>query len=157
MWGVTCVDIKQNNGVVYLSGDISEASQFANLPIASGEVRMDMAGIRSINSTGVREWALWLGRSSIKPTYVNCPPAVVMQLNIIPQLLENGAVVESFYLPAYCPSCQKQILFLLRSGHEFFPGKAPTIALPLCGCDDAPYESDVDLDEYFYFVEQLPA
>ena len=151
------MEIVENDGVYSVSGDITESCDLGGYNLPTGAVAFDMGGVRSINSCGVREWISWISKLNIQPKYRNCPQAVVMQFNMVREFLGNGAVVESFQLPAFNESTGEQKIFLLRSGVDFTPGEELEYDLPQPEDEDGEYESDVDFESYFYFIEELEA
>lgn len=130
---------------VRLSGDITEQSDFRPLLEAlSGAAVLDLAGIRRINSCGVREWVKFvaaLGANGVKLALERCSAPVVAQLNMIANF-GGGAEVRSIYAPYFCGKCGKDHLELI----ELRPGRRATVreALPCPSCgasmefDDVP-------------------
>ncbi len=150
------MEISLRDGIYYVSGDITETCELATAKLPQGAVRLDLGGVRTINSCGVREWISWIGKLGIQPVYINCPQPVVMQFNMVREFLANNARVESFMVPAYCETCSQQKNFLLRSGVEFKPGEPlEDFEIPKCAQAGCAIEADVDFDSYLYFIEDL--
>jgi len=150
------MEINLRDGVYFVSGDITETCELATAKLPQGAVKFDLAGVRTINSCGVREWIGWIGKLGIQPVYINCTQPVVMQFNMVREFLGNNARVESFMVPAYCETCGTQKNFLLRSGVEFKPGEAlEEFAITKCATQGCALEADVDFDSYLYFIEDL--
>lgn len=150
------MEVRAENGTVFVAGDITEACGFELGELPSGPVRMDMSGVRTINSSGVREWISFVGRRGIVPTYVNCAPAVVMQFNMVEEFLEGGAIVESILVPAFSPKAGKKVDVVLVCGVDFEPGQCSAdVKTDKFTLDGEPLEPDVDLDTYLFFIESL--
>lgn len=149
------MEVQLKDGTYFVSGDITETCDLGGFGIPSGTVKFDLGGVRTINSTGVREWIIWINKLKVTPIYYNCPQAVVMQFNMVKEFLVNGVKVESFQIPAYCENCGEQKTFTLRSGKEYTPGKKLEYELPKCDKEGCSIESDVDFESYFYFIENL--
>jgi hypothetical protein len=135
---------------VTLVGTITEASDFAPiLERASGRVRVDLAGIRRINSSGIREWLRFVEALSAAHEVVleRCPAAFVQQLNMIANMAGGGRVA-SVFLPYQCASCDASRDVLLALG-----GGAPVIAdsVPCSACGGAMEFDDIQ-DAYLAFA-----
>lgn len=101
---------------VALSGVIDESADFAPLTAVEGKVRVSLEGVRRFNSVGIREWIDVVrelaGRTQL--VFVECPPPVIDQLNMIQGFLGH-ARVESFYGMMECEPCATSELVLFRS------------------------------------------
>src|SRR4051794_6734738 len=126
------VDVENKNGVFFIKGDLTDACDFSTMGFRAGPVRLDMSGVRAVNSGGVRMWISALRDLKMQPIYMNCPPSIVIQFNMVPDFLANGARVESFLVPGFCGNRGKRFSFLLRAGKEFDPGTKPTFEVPKC-------------------------
>jgi len=149
------VEVQLKGDIYFVSGDITETCNLGDFGLYSGQVKFDLSNIRTINSTGVREWINWIGKLKISPIYLNCPQSVVMQFNMVKEFLSNNAKVESFQIPAYCENCGEQKVFIMKLGKEYFIGKKLDYELPKCEKESCSIESDVDFESYFYFIENL--
>lgn len=149
------MEIEKKNDMFFVSGDITESSDFSKIDHPKGQSKFEMSGVRSVNSPGVRAWVLWIKKHQVKATYVNCSQAVVMQFNMVRELLENGAMVESFQVPCYCETCGKEKTYVLTSGVDFQPGQPVTFEPKKCDQENCGIELDIDPESYFYFVESL--
>ena len=74
--------------------------------IPSGRVTIDLSGVQSINSVGVRVWINFMSsfRESHEIILQKCPPDIIMQINMIPNFLGAGKI-ESFLSPYFCSNC----------------------------------------------------
>jgi len=123
---------------VALVGILDENADLRPLAELSGEVAIDLSGVRRISSTGVREWIDLMraldGRCTI--ALVACSPASVTQLNLIANF-RGGAQVESFIAPYECGRCGAEREFLLdTTAATRVPGRGvlclPTLPCPEC-------------------------
>ncbi len=109
--------------IVALNGVLDENADLRPLGELSGNVSIDLSGVRRISSTGVREWIelMRVLEARCKLSLVACSPASVTQLNLISNF-RGAASVDSFMAPFECPRCgtEREILFdsftVLRSG-----------------------------------------
>ena len=81
------VDDTTTTRVVALTGRIDEDSDFESLgEVLKGATKLDLelSGIRSINSCGVREWIHFVRNlpDFEEVRYLRCSPFVVLQLNM---------------------------------------------------------------------------
>ncbi len=139
---------------VNLGGIIDEDADFSTLNIGDAqEVHIDMDGIKSINSCGIREWIKWIGAGSkSKVVYAKCPKVIVDQMNMVDGFLPNYASVESFYVPYYNEDTGSEKNVLFRYGVEYKEGQ---IQGPKEVKDDSgqPMEMDVIETKYFKFIK----
>lgn len=104
-----------------LSGSVDEESVFPNAAEIQGKVVMDFDKITSINSVGIRSWLQWFAQfSGAHFTFKNCPVALVMQMNMVEGFLPENTKVESFYVPFYCESCDKEFREKFIFGRDVF-------------------------------------
>jgi len=110
---------------ITISGVIDENSDFAAFDDLDGSVEINLAGIRRINSFGARAWmdAIRKIRDKVNLTFVEVPPPVIDQLNMIQGFLGHSAM-RSFFAPMICDSCEAEVLHLFdvrackdRDGH----------------------------------------
>lgn len=117
---------------VVLSGSISESSELevAGVP-ANRYVVVDVAGVTSINSMGIRTWTNFVGALSAISKRValrGLSPTMVTQAGMVKNFL-GAAVVESFFAPYCCEECGHERLELFSS-HAEVPDSLPC---PECG------------------------
>src|SRR5262249_15170951 len=93
------------NLVLELKGSIDEDASFTNPDLGgSTAVVLDLEGINSINSVGIREWIKWMKGafpSNLQLSVRRCPKIIVDQINMVSGFLPANAKVESFYVPFY--------------------------------------------------------
>jgi hypothetical protein len=69
---------------------------------------LDLKGIKRISSIGVSQWWKSLRSSPARTiTFVNCPPCVMSQFNLI-RNFDCGGTLVSFYLPYLCKDCGRE-------------------------------------------------
>lgn len=128
------VDRKGGVDVLELQGDLDETTDFGRLLETLGSaVRVDLSGVRRINSCGVREWINFVRALSSKRTVslAGCSPPVVEQLNMVFNF-RGSASVESFYAPFVCTSCEAAS-FLLLTPPEVAGGAVAERKCSSCG------------------------
>ncbi len=138
-----------------LGGTIDEDADFSLLDIRGGvEVAIDLSGIKSINSCGIREWIKWIASAgSAQVIYTKCPKVIVDQINMVDGFLPAKAKVASFYVPYFNEESgfEKNVLF--RYGAEYKEG----VLTPPKGVVDEegnPMEMDVLEAKYFRFIKK---
>ena len=149
------MNIEEKDGIFSVYGVVDEKLNLANYNIPSGKVKFDLTNLKSINSSGLREWVRGLDKYSITPIYMNCPHFFTMLLNITRELLEDGATVESFQIPSHCVVCDDFKVFQMKLGRDFFPGKAFTYNFPKCELDGGDFEPESDLESDYIFISTL--
>jgi len=136
--------------VVLLYGEITESVTFGELTQLRGRVAFDLAGIRRINSFGVRELLNFLDTllKSCQIEAERCSSAVVMQLNMLPELCSKLRV-RSILVPLECPRCLHEHEIVIEMG---VPGKVPKIPTTSCDRCKTPMQLSEPEDRYFAFV-----
>lgn len=137
-----------------LDGDLTEDFQILTVAEALDgpltPLTIDLAGVRRINSAGVREWIRFVG--ALGPgrpiTLARCPAAFIRQAGMIKNFL-GGAVVESLYVPYLCPRCEASRTELVEAaalaGHSFPEARCEACAVAM--------EADVVPEAFLAFLE----
>lgn len=138
-------------------GHIDEDADFNKMKLdGAQEVNLDLSGVTAINSCGIREWIKWIRGvpSGAKLTYTKCQKAIVDQINMIDGFLPKGAVVQSFYVPYFCESCETVTSVLLSQGKEYGTGGKVQVASEV-KCSNCGKEAGLDVleNQYFRFVQ----
>lgn len=152
-------DVKMNkNGdklAIQMSGSIDEDVDFQQYSlVGTQQIDIDMNGIQSINSCGIREWIKWIGSGAgAQITYNNCPKVIVDQINMVDGFLPTNAKVNSFFVPYYNENLGSEKNVLFRYGQEFKEG---AFTPPAEVKDDAGevMEMDVIESKYFKFIKK---
>lgn len=139
--------------IIKLEGVVDEHADLAFFTDLHGPVKLSLKGVRRINSFGVRAWIDAIRRVPADCTFefVDCPPPVVDQMNMVAGFLGRGKV-SSFFAPMTCERCdlEQDHLFLVadcrRQG-----GKLPAVGCPSCG---KPMEVDDLEEQYLLFVRE---
>jgi len=147
------LDILNKEGTFYFDGVIDENSNFRRLIDQAKEnehVFIDLANIKRINSTGVREWVFTLKELTGQVVYRRCPISIVEQFNMVPEFRGYNSYVESFFASYYCPETdhEKEIL-IYTAKIDMDDLKAPIIT----DGHGNRYEFDGDEIEYFHFLQ----
>jgi hypothetical protein len=139
---------------VSLAGAIDEtfSQSCAQIPKAEN-IEFNLAGLKSINSTGIREWIKYsqsLTGSTI--SFVHCPKVFIDQVNMVQGFIPAGSKINSFYVPYYNEDNDTEKNVLFTYGKEFSDA---TLTLPAGVKDDtgAPMEIDIIESKYFKFIK----
>jgi hypothetical protein len=134
-------------------GVIDEHADLKQLSDVRGDVEVSLKGVRRINSFGVRAWidAVRKIPKDTRLTFVECPPPVVDQINMVQGFLGHGKLV-SFYSPMICEECDEQEdeLFMVDKCREL-GGKLPKVTCKRCG--NAMEVDDLE-EQYLLFVRE---
>ena len=137
---------------VVLEGEVTETVNFGELRSLKGRVILDMAGIRRINSFGVRELLNFL--DELKPRCTleaeRCSTAIVSQLNMLPTFTQRVRV-RSVMAPLECPKCGEEG----ESSVDITPGSrsVPIPARPCAACATTMTLAEPE-DRYFAFLTE---
>ncbi|RMH44421.1 MAG: hypothetical protein D6689_02375 [Deltaproteobacteria bacterium] len=139
--------------VLAISGVIDEHADLRPISAVRGDVEISMKGVRRINSFGVRAWidAIRKVPPDTRLRFVECPPPVVDQINMVQGFLGHGELV-SFYSPMVCEECDEQAdeLFYVDQCRER-GGKLPPVHCKRCG---NPMEVDDLEEQYLLFIRE---
>lgn len=141
---------------VIFEGEIHENFKAKLIPIPEAKsYTLNLAGVRSINSMGIRDWFNFLNsmcqRSSV--TLEDCSVVFVDQANIVPQILSK-AKVTSFYAPYFCPQCNLELnckLSVTTHKKRLSERRAPQL-IHSCGAE---LQFDALEESYFAQVDRL--
>jgi endogenous inhibitor of DNA gyrase (YacG/DUF329 family) len=150
------IEVIQRDGMdqVTLAGVVDENADLALLATLGGRpVRVNLRGVRRINSFGVRVWMDVIRKipHDTSLTFVQCPPPVIDQCNMVQGFLGHGRL-ESFFAPMTCPECDEQVDQLFETEACRANGaKLPATPCPRCG---RPMEVDDLEEQYLLFVRE---
>ncbi len=140
---------------VVLAGSVDEDADFTQLSLAgAGQIELEMTGLKSINSCGIREWIKWMSTApAASITFNKCPKVIVDQINMVDGFLPANAKVMSFYVPYYNEEAGSEKSVLFRLGTEFTEN---TVSPPQSVVDDSgnAMEMDVIESKYFKFIKK---
>jgi hypothetical protein len=145
------IDKQADHWRVTLEGTIDEDFNFSNHNIV-GAPRVDfyLAGVKSINSCGIREWIKWMQtiNSNIGVYFYGCPKVIVDQINMVDGFLPNHGIVQSFYVPFFSEDTGDEKLILFKRGTEF---TETGFKIPEDIKDTSGKEMEMDVIEAKYF------
>lgn len=137
----------QGRTVVMLTGIIDEDAKFEALLQYRVPLIFNFRGVSAINSCGVRNWVNFIKTIADRQVYyVECPPLVVKQMNMIPSFVGHAQVF-SVHVPYVCDNCDHEKLILLTS--DQFKNAAQTLKCEKCGQTEM--EFDGHPQQYFAF------
>ncbi|MEN0058314.1 MAG: hypothetical protein AAGB31_05730 [Bdellovibrio sp.] len=148
------LDVKLNKNadklVVQMAGTIDEDVDFSQLNLAGNSaIEMDLNGLKSINSCGIREWIKWMGTSEgASVSFQNCPKVIVDQMNMVDGFLPSNGKVLSFYVPYYNDDSGSEKNVLFRYGTEYTEGE---VSPPAAVKDEQGQDMEMDVIESKYF------
>lgn len=139
---------------VTITGSIDENFNMFTKDIPkTGEIEISLQSLKSINSTGIREWIkLMQTISGAKISFSYCPKIFIDQVNMVSGFIPASSKVNSFYVPYYNEDLDKECLVLYKSGENFTD---KTVQVQENYKDDKgnSYELDVVKSKYFKFIQ----
>lgn len=140
---------------VDVAGTIDEDVDFTQFSLSDAqEIELELGGIKSINSCGIREWIKWMATNKeAKITFNSCPKVIVDQINMVDGFLPTNGKVSSFFVPYYNDDSGSEKNVLFRYGTEFSEGQ---VNPPAGVTDDQGNAMDMDVIEskYFKFIKR---
>jgi anti-anti-sigma regulatory factor len=147
------VEEEADGQTVHVRGVIDENADLSFFAGLHGTVTVNLRSVRRINSYGVRSWieGIRLLPPDAQLLFVECPPPVVDQVNMVAGFLGSGRV-ESFYAPMACRSCGHEMDALFDVATcQLAGGRVPAVTCPKCG---SAMEVDDLEDQYLLFVRE---
>ncbi len=100
-------------------GQIDEEASFPEVNDMASDVAIDLQNVTAINSVGIRAWIMWFGNyPNTNFTFVNCPKALVMQMNMVEGFLPEKHEVLSLQVPFFCEDCDEEKDVMMNVGKE---------------------------------------
>ena len=131
-----------------MKGVISERTNFELPDGLAGPVVVDGAGVKRINSLGVRSWIKLFERfkvAGLPVTVRRLSPVLVMQVSMINNFV-GSAQIESIITPYICPNCDTSVEEAVPATAEV----AESMTCPKCGQE---MEFDAEIRAYLAFRE----
>ncbi len=151
------VKLQRTDGklVVSLAGAIDEDVDFSPYILSGNkDIELELGGLKSINSCGIREWIKWLGTTGgATIAFENCPKVIVDQINMVEGFLPANGRVKSFFVPYYNEESGDEKNVLFRYGIEFSE-KGLTPPEHPKDSDGNEMEMDVVEAKYFKFLKK---
>ena len=115
-------------------------------------IELDVAGLRRINSLGVRAWVDFMRSLGKRPvTFTRCSPAFVDQLNTVSDF-RGGARVVSLLAPYVCETSGNLVFEELIVGKDVTPGNFAGLERRPCKECPEPLVFDDLPERYFQFL-----
>lgn len=139
-------------------GQIDEEAAFPNVKDWGSSMYIDLGQVTAINSIGIRGWIMWFAQlEGVQMTFLNCPKALVMQMNMVEGFLPTQAQVKSLQVPFFCEECDEEVDVVFEVGKEI-QVTADGVQLNYDKskiCKDG-NEPELDVSEVKYFRFLLP-
>ncbi len=147
----------KNRQVLTLNGSISS---YTDLPPLKNIENTSVLEIHFgpnifLNSTGIRDWILWLRPVSLMPEikieFYECSFSVILLVNMISNFKPANGKIISFYVPFFSENTGESKKILMQVGVEVIDGK---FTLPKVNDSEGHVmELDVDEKKFFKFLK----
>lgn len=140
--------------LVHIEGSIDENfSQFSQSIPDQGQLVFNLDRLKSINSTGIREWIKLMQKlSKAAVSFKNCPKIFIDQLNMVSGFIPPRSKILSFYVPYFSEELDQEIKVLYQEGADY-QGNKIQIREEYKDEKGQSYELDVVKAKYFKFLE----
>jgi hypothetical protein len=145
---------KEDGLHLYLSGPLNEDSSFVlNLDNAPKVHHLHLDEVSSINSTGIRQWLIWVKtqQDSVWNLW-GCPAHFINQLNAIDGFVPPSSRVRSFYIPYFSDETSEELKVLID--RDIWEKKRDSLRSPVDKSGN-PMEPDIIEDRYFKFTNKF--
>lgn len=143
--------------IVHIEGSVDENfSQFSQAILDGGKLEFSLEKLKSINSTGIREWIKLMQRlTKSEITFTHCPKIFIDQLNMVSGFIPKNSKIISFYVPYYNEDLDQEVRVLFTAGKEF-NGSKVTVNETYKNDKGQEFELDIIKAKYFKFLDSLP-
>jgi len=154
---------ENNNVRLQFEGALDEHSDYSQIQgDLTNDMVIDFEAVSHINSTGIKHWVQWIDQlqskyDSMLISLINCPKAIVDQINMVEGFLPKNSVVRSFKVPFYCETCEVDKNYTFVLGREYKKtdsGYELTVPDHSCDKEGCEMEPDVVEKKYFRFLKQ---
>ena len=147
-------EIKKSGNDYIVSGSIDEtfSQAIGELP-TFGKYAINFKALKSINSTGIREWIKLMQKlTAVQLSFLECPKVFIDQVNMIQGFAPSNTKILSFYVPYFNESNENEKSVLLTHGKHYDDGKILDLPKVL---DEKGEEMEIDVVEakYFKFIK----
>jgi hypothetical protein len=147
--------IEQKNGMYALSGMIDETADFSSLLFAQPPLKLDMGGVLSINSTGLRAFLKFLEAWEPKEfEYHSCSNPIIHTFNILPSVLGEPPKVSrviSSAIPYACEKCSHEEEVVVAT-KDLVIDSDDEVSAPTQTCSQCHSTMSQDVDAGTYFL-----
>ncbi len=152
----TIIKVNNTGGATQIDviGAIDENfSQFTKDIPKAGNVEFSLQSLKSINSTGIREWIkLMQSLSGAQISFASCPKIFIDQVNMVSGFIPANSKVTSFYVPYYNEDLDRECLVLYKDG-EHYNGSNVNVQENYTDAEGNSFELDVVKAKYFKFLQ----
>lgn len=133
---------------IKLSGSINEAFQ---LDLKSFDrsthqtIRVNCLHTTSVTSAGVSLWIKQfkaLRDEGIQLEFYNCPPFLMSQIAMIPDIIIRLNEIKTLGCAYFCPECNTEVTKYYEFAELKKHGEVPAITCENCGATDVEYDDD---------------
>ncbi len=148
------ITLNGNKNIIDVIGTVDENFfQSVSAIPTKGELEFSLQGLKSINSTGIREWIRLmqnLGQATV--SFINCPKIFIDQVNMVSGFIPSHAKVSSFYVPYYNEDLDKEVLVLYKLGENYTYNSVQIQEIHK-NPEGVEFEIDVVKTKYFKFIQ----
>lgn len=145
--------IAERAGLFHLTGPLNERAHFGQLVARKPPLRLELSGIGSANSLGVKQFVLFIqSLKDLELEFHGCSEVMVELFNSFPGALGNPPLpqrVRSFHAPFECEGCGAMFKSHVQTKDVAADPPAFRAPCPKCG---NPAEVPGGMDEYTRFL-----
>lgn len=147
---------KEDSNIIAFTGRINEEAELPDLtPYQNKPLIVDLNKVTFINSLGIRLWILWVEKHpEVSFSFMNIPPTILDQVNLIKDFLPKGSAILSFYVPTYCEECDIENNVLFKEGEDFTWSPEQKLVkepLQLAPCKECNNEIELNIQPQKFF------
>lgn len=120
------------------------------------DLSLDLKGVNSINSLGVRNFHSWIHRMSFRRLRLfYCPRVFINQVNLVEAFLPKRAEIESFFVPFHSEATGEEAMVLFTKFLEYkkVDGRVVLSIPEVLDSKGVKMELDAFANQYFKFLD----
>lgn len=147
---------KREGRFIRVAGYIDEFADYAALQTIKPPLKLILRDVVSINSQGLRKWALFIRNYGLKSIeFYECPALFIDTLNMIPDIVSpnnNMKRIKSVFVPHVCPSCRSSENVLVETADVRVQGDECDLMEYKCRRCATVLQPGVDPSDHFLFL-----
>lgn len=152
------IEIKMSGTVAYIHGGLDDRVDYSSLLQLPAPLQLNLAGVKSMNSHGIRSWIKFLADWGSKPLELyECPSVFLDAVNLVPQIASpsgSAHTIKSVSVPYHCLCCNRIESYELAIADVKIKGERVTVPGKQCRTCGTTLGPEIDPEDLFLFLTE---
>ena len=152
------IEIKISGLVCYLQGGLDDRVDYQPLLAMKAPLKLNLGGISTMNSHGIRSWCKFLADWGAKPVELyECPPVFLDAVNLVPQIASpsgSAHTIKSVSVPYHCMRCNRISAYELAISEVQVSGDNVAVPAKQCRTCSSKLGPEIDPEDLFLFLTE---